>query len=199
MAGTRKRASPRPPASRRSAPARSRSRRRRRRRTLPSLGSLLSGGLPRPPALDQRERDVLGLALVAAGVFMGFVLYGGWNGGHAGHGLAVALGWTLGRARALAPVVAPRRWRRAAAAPRAARAATAAHRFGVRVRCGHARARRRHVRAQLRSRQTALTGGAPRICRRTAAWRARPLPARPSAWSRTSAWTSSWSSCCSPA
>ena len=54
--------------------------------------------------LDQRERDVLGLALVAAGVFMGFVLYGGWNGGRAGHGLAVALGWTLGRARVLAPV-----------------------------------------------------------------------------------------------
>jgi DNA segregation ATPase FtsK/SpoIIIE, S-DNA-T family len=54
--------------------------------------------------LDQRERDVLGLALIAAGVFMGFVLYGDWNGGRAGHGLAVALGWTLGRARVLAPV-----------------------------------------------------------------------------------------------
>ncbi len=47
---------------------------------------------------------MLGLALVAVGVFMGFVLYGGWNGGRAGHGLAVALGWTLGRARVLAPV-----------------------------------------------------------------------------------------------
>jgi S-DNA-T family DNA segregation ATPase FtsK/SpoIIIE len=68
-----------------------------------SLGSLLSGGLPRLPVLDQRERDVLGLALVAAGVFMGFVLYGDWNGGRAGHGLAVALGWSLGRARVLAP------------------------------------------------------------------------------------------------
>jgi DNA segregation ATPase FtsK/SpoIIIE, S-DNA-T family len=54
--------------------------------------------------LDQRQRDVLGLALVAAGVFMGFVLYGDWNGGRAGHALAVALGWTLGRARVLAPV-----------------------------------------------------------------------------------------------
>jgi len=38
------------------------------------------------------------------GVFMGFVLYGGWDGGRAGHGLAVALGWLLGRARVLAPV-----------------------------------------------------------------------------------------------
>ena len=54
--------------------------------------------------LDQRQRDVLGLALVALGVFMGFVLYGGWDGGRAGHGLAVALGWVLGRARVLAPL-----------------------------------------------------------------------------------------------
>jgi DNA segregation ATPase FtsK/SpoIIIE, S-DNA-T family len=35
---------------------------------------------------------------------MGFVLYGGWDGGRAGHGLAVALGWLVGRARALVPV-----------------------------------------------------------------------------------------------
>jgi S-DNA-T family DNA segregation ATPase FtsK/SpoIIIE len=56
------------------------------------------------PVLDQRERDILGLALVAAGVFLGFVLYGGWNGGRAGHALAVALGWTLGKARVLTPV-----------------------------------------------------------------------------------------------
>jgi S-DNA-T family DNA segregation ATPase FtsK/SpoIIIE len=58
----------------------------------------------RVPQLDERQRDVLGLGLVAVGVFMGFVLYGGWNGGRAGHGLAVALGWSIGRARGLAPV-----------------------------------------------------------------------------------------------
>jgi DNA segregation ATPase FtsK/SpoIIIE, S-DNA-T family len=108
MASTRKRASRastgRAPAARRGTPARSRAGSRRRRGGRASLGSLLSGGLPRLPVLDQRERDVLGLALVAAGVFMGFVLYAGWNGGRAGHGLAVALGWTLGRARVLAPV-----------------------------------------------------------------------------------------------
>jgi S-DNA-T family DNA segregation ATPase FtsK/SpoIIIE len=108
MASTRKRASRastgRPSAARRGAPARSRASSRRRRGGAASLGSLLSGGLPRLPVLDQRQRDVLGLALVAAGVFMGFVLYAGWNGGHAGHGLAVALGWTLGRARVLAPI-----------------------------------------------------------------------------------------------
>ncbi len=54
--------------------------------------------------LDQRGRDVLGLGLAAVGVFMAFVLYGGWDGGPAGHGLAVAFGWVLGRARVLAPV-----------------------------------------------------------------------------------------------
>jgi DNA segregation ATPase FtsK/SpoIIIE, S-DNA-T family len=104
MAPARKRASARPSPARRRAPARSRARQRRRRGGVASLGSLFSGGLPRLPELDQRQRDVLGLALVAVGVFMGFVLYGGWNGGRAGHGVAVALGWVLGRARVLAPV-----------------------------------------------------------------------------------------------
>jgi S-DNA-T family DNA segregation ATPase FtsK/SpoIIIE len=62
----------------------------------------------RVPALDQRQRDVLGLALLAAGIFMGFVLYGsggpGAAGGRAGEALAVAFGWVLGRARILVPV-----------------------------------------------------------------------------------------------
>ena len=50
---------------------------------------------------------MLGLALAAVGVFMGFVLYGSGSpapGGHAGHAMAVALGWMLGRARVLSPV-----------------------------------------------------------------------------------------------
>ncbi|HEX3519549.1 MAG TPA: DNA translocase FtsK [Solirubrobacteraceae bacterium] len=108
MATTRKRA----PADRRSsskaAPRKPAPRRRARARSKRSRGGvgalLLSGGMPRLPVLDQRQRDVLGLALLAAGVFMGFVLYGNWDGGRAGHGVAVALGWTLGRARVLAPV-----------------------------------------------------------------------------------------------
>jgi S-DNA-T family DNA segregation ATPase FtsK/SpoIIIE len=61
-------------------------------------------GLPRLPELDQRQRDVIGLALVAVGIFMAFVLWGHWNGGGAGHGLAVGLGWTVGKARVLAPI-----------------------------------------------------------------------------------------------
>jgi S-DNA-T family DNA segregation ATPase FtsK/SpoIIIE len=59
---------------------------------------------PRLPELDQRQRDVLALGLIAVGVFMGFVLYGKWNGGHLGHGLTVALGWSVGRAKVLAPI-----------------------------------------------------------------------------------------------
>jgi S-DNA-T family DNA segregation ATPase FtsK/SpoIIIE len=55
------------------------------------------------PVLSQNQRDVLGLGLVAVGVFMGFVLYGHWNGGQIGQGLASALGWCFGEARTLAP------------------------------------------------------------------------------------------------
>ncbi|HEY4896528.1 MAG TPA: DNA translocase FtsK [Solirubrobacteraceae bacterium] len=72
------------------------------------MSSLLPRGLPQLPMLDQRQRDVLGLALVAAGVFMGFVLWGSGPsaaGGGAGHTVAVALGWVFGRARIFAPVV----------------------------------------------------------------------------------------------
>jgi S-DNA-T family DNA segregation ATPase FtsK/SpoIIIE len=64
----------------------------------------LPRSLPRLPELDQRQRDVIGLALVAVGIFMGFVLWGHWDGGRAGHGLAVGLGWVVGKARVLAPI-----------------------------------------------------------------------------------------------
>ncbi len=47
---------------------------------------------------------MLALALIAAGVFMGVVLYGNGDGGGLGHALAVALGWSVGRAKVLAPL-----------------------------------------------------------------------------------------------
>ncbi len=56
------------------------------------------------PELDQRQRDMLGFGAIAAGVFLGFVIYGGWNGGHVGGGLSEALGWCVGKAKALAPI-----------------------------------------------------------------------------------------------
>jgi DNA segregation ATPase FtsK/SpoIIIE, S-DNA-T family len=101
MPPARKRPPTRSASARRAPAKRSRARRRGAR---PFVSSLLPAGLPRLPVLEQRERDVLGLALVACGVFMGFIFYGGWNGGRAGHGVAVALGWTLGQARVLTPV-----------------------------------------------------------------------------------------------
>ena len=114
MANTRKRARARKPAAKRATPRRTRTRARPRGRNgyrargrgpiFAGLGWSLPRELPRLPELDQRQRDVLGLALLAAGIFMGFVLWGHWNGGRAGHGLAVALGWTVGKARGLAPI-----------------------------------------------------------------------------------------------
>ncbi len=104
MAATRKRGSTRTPAARRGTRARARTRRRAGAGGLRGAGRSAFRRLSSLPPLDQRGRDVLGLALVAVGVFMAFVLYGGWDGGRAGHGLAVALGWVLGRARVFAPV-----------------------------------------------------------------------------------------------
>src|ERR1700684_1904825 len=104
MAATRKRATARARSTKPKTRARPRTRRRTRGRGLAAIRFSGPPRMPRLPVLDQRARDVLGLALVALGVFMGFVLYGGWDGGRAGHGLAVALGWTLGRPRVLAPI-----------------------------------------------------------------------------------------------
>jgi S-DNA-T family DNA segregation ATPase FtsK/SpoIIIE len=107
MPASRKRTTSSSRAPARRAPARTRASKARRRGSRGGLGWPLAG-VGRLPELDQRQRDVLGLALVALGVFMGFVLYQGGGsanfGGGLGHGLAVALGWTLGRARVLAPV-----------------------------------------------------------------------------------------------
>ena len=47
---------------------------------------------------------MLALALIAVGVFMGVVLYGNGDGGRLGHALAVALGWSVGRSKVLAPI-----------------------------------------------------------------------------------------------
>jgi S-DNA-T family DNA segregation ATPase FtsK/SpoIIIE len=105
MAATRKRTTARSSKAARTPARRGRGTRARGRRGRPrGLGLSLPGTLPRMPHLDQRERDVLGLALAALGVFIGFVLYGGWHGGRAGHWLVVGLGWVLGGARELAPV-----------------------------------------------------------------------------------------------
>src|ERR1700734_3828267 len=83
------------PAHRTSARARSRQGRGR------GSSWLFDGVSLRWPVLSQNQRDVLGLGLVAVGVFMAFVLYGHWDGGQVGHGLGGALGWGFGEARGL--------------------------------------------------------------------------------------------------
>jgi hypothetical protein len=74
--------------------ARRRPARRRRRRQLRRLTL----------QLDQRAFDVIGLGLVALGVFMGCVLYAHWDGGRVGNGLAQALAWLLGQVRDGVPI-----------------------------------------------------------------------------------------------
>ena len=50
----------------------------------------------RLPMLEQRQLDLVGLALVAVGVFLAFVFYGDWNGGQVGRALADGLRYLVG-------------------------------------------------------------------------------------------------------
>jgi S-DNA-T family DNA segregation ATPase FtsK/SpoIIIE len=50
----------------------------------------------RVPVLDQRELDLVGLGLVAIGVFLACVLYLGWAGGQAGDALTNGLSYGVG-------------------------------------------------------------------------------------------------------
>src|SRR2546427_13207953 len=61
----------------------------------------------RLPVFEQRQLDLVGLALVALGVFLAFVFYGGWTGGQMGAALADGLRrlvWRAPDARPAAPV-----------------------------------------------------------------------------------------------
>ncbi|WP_354702243.1 DNA translocase SpoIIIE [Paraconexibacter sp. AEG42_29] len=60
---------------------------------------------PRLPLLEQRQLDLIGLALVAAGVFLAFPLYLGWDGGAAGGGVVDGLAYLAGELRYGAPVL----------------------------------------------------------------------------------------------
>ncbi len=58
-----------------------------------------------PRELEQRHLDLVGLALLAAALFMGFVLYAGWDGGSAGYGLEVGLTWVGGAVAYAVPML----------------------------------------------------------------------------------------------
>jgi DNA segregation ATPase FtsK/SpoIIIE, S-DNA-T family len=59
---------------------------------------------PRLPILEQRHLDLLGLGLVAAGVFLAFPLYLRWDGGEAGQAIVDGLTWAVGRVAWATPV-----------------------------------------------------------------------------------------------
>jgi S-DNA-T family DNA segregation ATPase FtsK/SpoIIIE len=59
---------------------------------------------PRLPVLEQRHLDLLGLGLVAVGVFLAFPLYMHWDGGEAGQGIVDGLTWAVGRVAWATPV-----------------------------------------------------------------------------------------------
>jgi DNA segregation ATPase FtsK/SpoIIIE, S-DNA-T family len=63
-----------------------------------------SGGRIGLPAIEQHQRDLIGLGLVAFGCFLAVVLYGGETGGRAGEGAADALRFLLGGVAYLAPI-----------------------------------------------------------------------------------------------
>ena len=91
-------AAARKPASRRKAAdssARSRPRARAQRSSLGALGL---------PVIEQRHLDLLGLALVALGVFLAFPLYLGWDGGAAGQAATQGLAYAVGQVAYGVPV-----------------------------------------------------------------------------------------------
>jgi S-DNA-T family DNA segregation ATPase FtsK/SpoIIIE len=53
-------------------------------------------GLHLPRALEQRHLDLIGLALIAAGVYLSFVLFLGWDGGKVGYGVETGLSYLVG-------------------------------------------------------------------------------------------------------
>jgi S-DNA-T family DNA segregation ATPase FtsK/SpoIIIE len=58
----------------------------------------------RLPVLEQRELDLLGLGLVALGVFLACVMYLGWAGGEVGHALTDGLRYLVGTTAYAFPV-----------------------------------------------------------------------------------------------
>jgi len=82
------------PAARKRASAAARGRSKRRRTPV---------ALPRE--LEQRHLDLIGLALLAASLYLGLVLYGGWDGGSAGSGLEVAMTWAVGAVAYAVPML----------------------------------------------------------------------------------------------
>ena len=74
-------------------------RKRRGAKRRPSESQGRTARIPRPrlpQALEQRHLDLIGLFLIAAGVYLSFVLFFGWEGGKVGYGVETALTYLVG-------------------------------------------------------------------------------------------------------
>jgi S-DNA-T family DNA segregation ATPase FtsK/SpoIIIE len=89
-----------PPRRKRRAPARGG--RTARGRRAPARGR--RRGAPSPEVV-QRRMDLLGLACLGLAVYLGYVLYLGWNGGTIGDGSQTALSYAVGAGSLTVPVV----------------------------------------------------------------------------------------------
>ena len=94
MAPARKPASRRPPATPSEKPGAGKPRPRAQRSSLGALGL---------PVLAQRHLDLIGLGLVALGVFLAFALYLAWDGGAAGQAAVRGLTYAVGQVAYAAP------------------------------------------------------------------------------------------------
>src|SRR4051812_43736478 len=56
------------------------------------------------PVLEQRQLDLIGLGLVAGGLFFAFLVYFGWDGGRGGSQAVEGMRWLLGAGHYLVPV-----------------------------------------------------------------------------------------------
>ena len=72
------------------------------RRRAAGSASRVSGGLR---SLEQRHLDLIGLGLIAVGVYLGFVLFVGWDGGRVGSGAETALAYLVGDVAGVVPLV----------------------------------------------------------------------------------------------
>jgi S-DNA-T family DNA segregation ATPase FtsK/SpoIIIE len=54
------------------------------------------GGLHLPAGLEQRHLDLIGLGLLAVGIYLVFVLFAGWEGGKVGYGIETGLIYLFG-------------------------------------------------------------------------------------------------------
>src|SRR5438132_13277791 len=75
---------------------RSMARKKRRSKVRPKMPARIKKRTRR--TRSHRHPELVGLGLLAVGVFIGSVLYLGWNGGYVGGALADVLRWALGAA-----------------------------------------------------------------------------------------------------